>query len=99
MHDHVHNAALGMGMLHGLAGTGALVIALPLAVARSVPLALGYLVAFGVGTIAAMSAFSALAGWAAGRAARRSVLLIRATASGAALASVCVGAWWALFAR
>jgi sulfite exporter TauE/SafE len=98
-HDHLHNAAFGMGMLHGLAGTGALVIALPLAVTRSVPLALGYLVAFGVGTIVAMAAFSAVAGWAASRAARHSLMLIRATASGAALASVCVGAWWIIFAR
>ena len=99
-HDHhVHSAAFGMGMLHGLAGTGALVIALPLAATRSIPLSLGYLAAFGVGTVVAMAIFGALAGWAASRAARRSVMLIRATASVAALASVCVGAWWMIFAR
>jgi hypothetical protein len=34
-HDHVHQAAFGMGMLHGLAGTGALVVALPLAATES----------------------------------------------------------------
>jgi hypothetical protein len=98
-HNHVHKAAFGMGMLHGLAGTGALVLALPLAATRSVPLALSYLVAFGAGTIVAMAVFSAIAGWAVSCAARHSLMLIRATATAAALASVCVGAWWMIFAR
>jgi sulfite exporter TauE/SafE len=97
-HDHTHHAALGMGMLHGLAGTGALVIALPLAAAESAPLALAYLVAFGAGTTIAMAAFGACAGWAVRRAAHRSLTLVRATASVAALASVVVGAWWAIAA-
>jgi sulfite exporter TauE/SafE len=97
-HDHTHHAALGMGMLHGLAGTGALVIALPLAATKSTPLALAYLVAFGTGTTVAMAAFGAFAGWAVRRAAHRSVTLVRATASVAALVSVLVGAWWAIAA-
>jgi sulfite exporter TauE/SafE len=98
LHDHTHHAALGMGMLHGLAGTGALVIALPLAATTSASLALAYLVAFGAGTTVAMAAFGALAGWAVRRAAHRSVMLVRVIASGAALASVAVGAWWAIAA-
>jgi hypothetical protein len=88
-----------MGMLHGLAGTGALVIALPLAAAESAPVALAYLVAFGLGTTAAMAVFGAVAGWAVGRAAHRSVALVRATSFVAALASVVVGMWWAIAAR
>jgi sulfite exporter TauE/SafE len=95
-HDHLHHAALGMGMLHGLAGTGALVIALPLAAAESAPVAFAYLVAFGIGTTAAMAAFGAIAGWAVRRAEQRSVALVRATASLAALGSVVVGMWWAI---
>ena len=83
-----------MGMLHGLAGTGALVIALPLAVAESASLALGFLVAFGVGTIVAMAAFGVVAGWVVRAAGHRSPNLVRATASGAAITSVLVGAWW-----
>ena len=97
-HDHVHHAALGMGMLHGLAGTGALVIALPLAVTESAPLALGFLLAFGVGTIAAMATFGLVAGWAVRGAGHRSPRLVRATASAAALTSVLVGAWWVVVA-
>ena len=97
-HDHVHHAALGMGMLHGLAGTGALVIALPLAVTESAPLALGFLLAFGVGTIVAMATFGLVAGWAVRGSGHRSPRLVRATASAAALTSVLVGAWWVVVA-
>jgi sulfite exporter TauE/SafE len=98
-HDHTHHAALGMGMLHGLAGTGALVIALPLAATSSVPLALAYLLAFGVGTTVGMAVFGAVAGWAARRAAQRSITFVRATALVPAIASIVVGAWWTIAAR
>lgn len=97
-HDHSHRAALGIGMLHGLAGTGALVIALPFAAADSVPLALAYLVTFGIGTTVAMAAFGGIAGWAVRRAGRRSTSVLRSAASCAALASVAVGVWWTLAA-
>jgi high-affinity nickel permease len=97
-HDHVHRAALGMGMLHGLAGTGALVIALPLAAAESMPLALGYLLAFGIGTTLAMAAFGVAAGWVIRGAGRPSPALVRATSSVAALASMVVGVWWVIAA-
>lgn len=97
-HDHAHRAALGIGMLHGLAGTGALVIALPFAVADSVPLALAYLITFGIGTTLGMAAFGGIAGWAVRRAGRRSSSMLRAAASFAALASVVVGVWWTLAA-
>jgi len=97
-HDHLHRAALGMGMLHGLAGTGALVIALPLAAAESMPLALGYLLAFGIGTTLAMAAFGVAAGWVIRGAGRPSPALVRATSSVAALASMVVGVWWVIAA-
>ncbi len=97
-HDHVHHAALGLGMLHGLAGTGALVIALPLAATESARLALGYLVAFGVGTTLAMAAFGVAAGWMVRGAGHPSPTVVRATSSVAALASVVVGAWWLIAA-
>jgi sulfite exporter TauE/SafE len=93
-HDHMHRAALGMGMLHGLAGTGALVIALPLAATDSLPLAMGYLLAFGVGTTVAMAAFGVAAGWIVRGAGHPSPALVRATSSLAAMASVVVGVWW-----
>ena len=93
-HDHGHGALLGIGMLHGLGGTGTLVIALPVTVAASRAHSLLYLAAFGVGTVVSMSLFGAAAGYAFGAAARTSAGLMRAAASGAALASVAVGAWW-----
>ena len=98
-HDHTHHAALGMGMLHGLAGTGALVVALPLAATSSAPLALAYLLAVGLGTTVGMAVFGAVAGWAARRAAQRSITLVRATALVPAIASIVVGAWWTIAAR
>jgi sulfite exporter TauE/SafE len=97
-HDHAHRAALGIGMLHGLAGTGALVIALPFAAADSVSLALAYLLAFGIGTTFAMAAFGGIAGWAVRRAGRGSTTMLRAAASFAAVASVVVGVWWTVAA-
>jgi sulfite exporter TauE/SafE len=97
-HDHIHHAALGMGMLHGLAGTGALVIALPLAATESTSLALGYLLAFGIGTTLAMAACGVVAGWVVRGAGRPSPALVRATSSVAALASVVVGVWWVVAA-
>ena len=85
-------------MLHGLAGTGALVIALPLAASESAPLALGYLLTFGVGTILAMAAFGIAAGWAVRGGGDRSPRIVRATSSAAALASIGVGLWWVIAA-
>jgi sulfite exporter TauE/SafE len=85
-------------MLHGLAGTGALVIALPLAATESATLALGYLLTFGVGTVLAMAAFGVVAGWVVRGAGHRSPRLVRATSSVAAITSVVVGVWWVLVA-
>jgi sulfite exporter TauE/SafE len=97
-HDHTHHAALGMGMLHGLAGTGALVIALPLAATESASMALSYLLAFGVGTIVAMAGFGVIASWAVRSAGQGSPRLMRIAASIPAIASVVVGVWWVIAA-
>ncbi len=59
---HTHNhAALTVGALHGLAGGSHFIGALP---ALAMPLngAIAYLIAFGIGSIAAMAGFSALIG-------------------------------------
>jgi sulfite exporter TauE/SafE len=92
-HDHSHGALLGIGMLHGLAGTGALVVAMP-AVAGSRARSLIFLVAFGLGTIAAMACFGATAGHALTLATHRRAPLHRAAMAGAGLASAAVGVWW-----
>ncbi len=93
-HDHSHGALFGIGMLHGLAGTGVLVAALPLAIEGSKTSGLIYLAAFGVGTICSMALFAGVAGHlltvtTAGRSG------FQRTALGAAGAlSVGVGIWW-----
>jgi sulfite exporter TauE/SafE len=95
-HEHDHGALLGIGMLHGLAGTGALVVALPVAVASSAASALTFLVAFGIGTIVAMALFSAAAGWVLGATTRASARLHRGAIVLAGSASVAVGVWWVI---
>jgi sulfite exporter TauE/SafE len=93
-HDHSHVALFGIGMLHGLAGSGALVIALPAAVSTSPARSILFLACFGAGTVVAMSVFSGAAGLLLGSATRRSASLHRTAAVLAGLASVLVGAWW-----
>lgn len=92
-HDHSHGALLGIGMLHGLAGTGALVVALPVAIAGSRATSLGFLLAFGLGTIASMSLFGAAAGWLFASTCR-SAWLHRAAVAAAGVASAVIGVWW-----
>ena len=94
-HEHDHRALLGIGMLHGLAGTGALVIAIPLAAGDSPARSMVFLASFGVGTIVAMSAFAAVIGAVCDRAARRSMAVERVLGIAAGAASIIVGVWWA----
>lgn len=93
-HAHDHGALMGIGMLHGVAGTGALVVALPVTVAGSRAGALAFLVAFGIGTILSMSLFSAAAGWLLSVTGALSRNMHRITIVLAGLLSVAVGVWW-----
>ena len=63
-HTHAHPAghwgrSLGVGIIHGLAGSAALV-ALAASSAPSVPLGLAFMLLFGMGSIAGMALFSAV---------------------------------------
>lgn len=93
-HEHDHGALMGIGMLHGLAGTGALVVALPVAIAGSRAGALIFLLAFGIGTILSMSLFSAAAGWLLSATTAISRNVHRGAIVAAGLLSVGVGVWW-----
>jgi High-affinity nickel-transport protein. len=93
-HGHDHGALMGIGMLHGLAGTGALVVALPVAIAGSRAAALIFLAAFGLGTILSMSLFSAAAGWLLSATTVLSRNVHRGAIVLAGLLSVGVGVWW-----
>ena len=100
-HDHAHHdparrhrhLSTLVGAIHGLAGTAPVVALVPVTLMSSRWGALGYLAAFGVGTILAMGLFSVLAAAAAGRAAS-SVRTARVVAAVTALASLAVGLLW-----
>jgi sulfite exporter TauE/SafE len=93
-HEHDHGALMGIGMLHGLAGTGALVVTLPVAIAGSRTGALIFLAAFGLGTILSMSLFSAAAGWLLSATTTLSRNVHRVAIALAGLLSMGVGVWW-----
>ncbi|MEP6689664.1 MAG: hypothetical protein ABJD07_00840 [Gemmatimonadaceae bacterium] len=93
-HDRGHGALLGIGVLHGLAGSGALVVALPSAVAASRAQVLLCLGAFGIGTIVSMAVAGAVAGHALGAAVRSFARARSVVAVGAAALSMIVGVWW-----
>lgn len=82
--------SLWFGVAHGLAGSGAVVVLL-VAAASTWQAQFGYLLAFGVGTVAGMSTVSFVTGAVSGLAAERSATLARHIRVGAALASSLVG--------
>lgn len=82
--------ALGFGVVHGLAGSGAVIVLL-IAASSRVFVQAGYLAAFGVGTVLGMSIASLMAGAATGLASRRSEQTARWIRIGAAVLSIVVG--------
>ncbi|MCC6244104.1 MAG: sulfite exporter TauE/SafE family protein [Gemmatimonadaceae bacterium] len=96
-HPHAHpetirsaTRALGFGVAHGLAGSGAVVVLLVAASTR-LQEQISYLVAFGVGTIAGMSLVSIITGVAASAAAQRHKRAGQWIRVGAACVSVVIG--------
>lgn len=96
-HPHLHAPtirtpwrALGFGVAHGLAGSGAVVVLLVAASSR-LNEQISYLAAFGVGTIVGMSLVSLLTGAAAGAVSKRNALAATWVRVGAACVSVIVG--------
>lgn len=94
-HYHPHGrATIWVGVAHGLAGTAAFLALLPAALIGSAWLATGYLVLFGIGTVAAMGAYAVLAGWLFHRAGDGVPGLGMALRLAAALASIVIGVFW-----
>ncbi|HEY7733728.1 MAG TPA: hypothetical protein VIB07_02935 [Nitrososphaera sp.] len=94
-HDHDHHAdhrhghkSLIVGMIHGLAGSGALMLAV-LATIDSVPLGLAYIAIFGAGSIASMAGMSALIALPVARASRFKLDLVLKYA--AAVVAIAIG--------
>jgi nickel/cobalt transporter (NicO) family protein len=102
-HDHaapVHahgghrHAVTAVGVVHGLAGSGAAVALIPV-VALDNPLAgLGYLVVFAVGTILAMALYGVVAGFLVGRASTASLHLAQVIARVTGVATIIIGLLW-----
>jgi nickel/cobalt exporter len=83
-----------VGLLHGLAGTSAVVALVPVTLLDDTRLGLAYLALFGVGVTAGMMVFAVVAAVAIRRAAGDSLLWGRRAASCAGLASIGVGLFW-----
>ncbi len=83
--------ALGIGAVHGLAGTAATALVAASAGGNG-PLSMVFLLLFGVGTVCGMSAMTALMGAGLARTARRSQRAYRAMLFVASALSVAVGA-------
>jgi hypothetical protein len=98
-HPHLHGhartrASFAMGLLHGLAGTSHLFGVLP-ALALPTRIDAGmYLSGFGVGAVAAMTAFAALVGVVAGGAERRSLDAYRGMLYACSFSALLVGGFW-----
>lgn len=87
-HRHSHKLIV-IGMIHGMAGSGALILAV-LATVDSVALGVAYIAIFGVGSVASMAAMSALIGMSFDRL-RRFKLDVILTYT-AAIVAIAIGA-------
>lgn len=112
VHDHLHvqrgpqwarrlghaHASFYLGVLHGLAGSSHFFGVLPALALPTRASALLYIAAFGVGTVAAMSAFAAVVGYTGARASRvhgtPRALLATTAAAAIVVGGIWLGARW-----
>lgn len=88
-HDHRHNhKSLIIGMVHGMAGSGALMLVV-LTTVNSAPLGLAYIAIFGAGSIASMVAMSTLIGLPFAKAKHEKLGLVMKYAS--AVVAIAIG--------
>lgn len=92
-HAHGHSA-LGIGLLHGLAGTAHVLGILPALVLPTWQAATAYVVAFGGGSIVAMTAFAWAMGLVAHHLDRWGTQAFRVLGLSTSLAAVGVGCFW-----
>jgi ABC-type nickel/cobalt efflux system permease component RcnA len=93
---HDHGAVTAVGLLHGLAGTSAVVALVPVTLTDRVTVGLGYLVAFGVGVTVAMTGFAVVAAVAVRTASARSLDAGRWVTRVVGAAGIVVGAFWVM---
>jgi hypothetical protein len=96
-HSHPHvgasRSALGIGLIHGVAGSSHLYGVLP-ALALAAGERVGYLVGFGIGSIAAMAVFAGTIGLVIGRIPGSRAIVQRWGLLIASLAAVVIGTAW-----
>lgn len=92
-HAHAH-AAMGVGILHGVAGSSHFLGVLPALAFPTVPQAVAYIAAYAVGTIASMMAFGALMDVLTGRAGRRGDRAYHVLMGAASAVAAGVGVFW-----
>ena len=98
-HRHHTHAAFGIGIFHGLAGSSHFVGVLPILAFPGRLQAIGYLVAFGLGTVLSMASFSSVMGLLGSRCASGSTRIYRGLMGFCAAAALLVGGFWLFQAR
>jgi len=94
-HGHPHGRGItAVGLVHGLAGTSAVVALVPVTMMGRPLAGVLYLVAFGVGTIVAMTAFALAAAVAMRQAGHGSLGWARRLGSFAGVGAIAVGVYW-----
>jgi ABC-type nickel/cobalt efflux system permease component RcnA len=96
-HVHTH-AAVGIGVLHGLAGSSHFLGVLPALALPTMAAAAGYVAAFAGGTIASMAAFAGMMGALAARPAFHGQTAYRWLLVTCSTAAMVVGAAWLVMA-
>jgi hypothetical protein len=92
-HAHTHSHSLfALGMTHGFAGSGAVVILIPLTLSGTPWLSLAFLGVFGLGSTIAMGAFSLLFSMTLRSAGNERVFSVARAVAG--FASIAVGIFW-----
>ncbi len=92
-HQHSH-AAVGIGALHGLAGSSHLLGILPTLAFPSLKDSAAYLAGFALGTIVAMALFASGMGWLAQRFAAHGTAFYRGLLMSSAGFAIALGGWW-----
>jgi sulfite exporter TauE/SafE len=93
-HHHAERTALGVGVLHGLAGGSHLFGVIPALALPSIGLSATWLVLFGVGTVVAMVAFTSILGFIVHGMAQRIDRLYRVALCTCSLVAIGIGCWW-----
>ena len=93
-HHHAERTALGVGVLHGLAGGSHLFGVIPALALPSIGLSATWLVLFGVGTVVAMMTFTGILGIVIHGMAQRVDKLYRIALGSCSAVAIGIGIWW-----